>query len=734
MANRTDLDAVVSHFVGDGSQSGPSTDEYRRLGDLALNEFADWRLIDLYPAAALSQFRINHGASVSTRLGNILRRWRGLEWHTYAEVTPRMLWERNGCGIRSVGEFIFLAGQLSHRMELSGPVPEGDTSAALQAGEWDARDAGHGDGGGDLDRSSQSSAPEPPAAMARDLARLIAWAVWERGASNYADAVLLAATEPTVPDSVSRARTRLEQADLRAASADGAAEFDAIRQIERFRETLNDLQLAIVDRRLHALERPAKLDDLGRGTGISRERVRQIEAKVADRASAHLRRVDMPAHRIAARLGTHLGVASQLDALRATGSPIEELGLDVGDQDARALLWLAGPYELREDWLIRRPAAEVIDETKEVLRIATSHGPTPVEGVVDALTLYGIPPAQAREWIVSVSAYRIEDDLVFSWSGSMADKAVTILSIDKRPMTAEELHERLGGKASVRGLANQLSVDPRVKRTGVRHYGLRDWEQDEYTSVAAEIEQEIERQGGAAPLDHLVDHISRTYGVAPASVRTNAASPRFARDSRGLIVVATTAPQRRPSKAPHEARNVFRHGNAWSYRQRITADLLRGSGFPVSTAFADAIGLAQLETRIFSLGDAQLVASWPVIQPLMGSIRTQLLSDNASEGDIAFIDVEGSSASISVAHRRDWATRSGIERLAIEVGFAPDAGLTGVALAIGLEAGASQAAVSRRLQARGEADLAALLVEPDDGDSLELTLDSGKFVEVKWSK
>ena len=145
-----------------------------------------------------------------------------------------------------------------------------------------------------------------------------------------------------------------------------------------------------------------------------------------------------------------------------------------------------------------------------------------------------------REWIVSVSSYRIEGDLVLPWGGSLSDKALVILSIESRPMTAEELLERTAPSGSMRSFGNQLVSDQRLKRTGVRHWGLREWDHDEYTGIADEIAQEITRQGGTASLEHLVEYISTNYGAAPNSIRSYASGHRFARDARGQITIAST--------------------------------------------------------------------------------------------------------------------------------------------------------------------------------------------------
>ena len=287
---------------------------------------------------------------------------------------------------------------------------------------------------------------------------------------------------------------------------------------------------------------------------------------------------------------TYLGVASQIDALHAPEFPLRQLGIEVDGLTARTLLWMAGPYEVRGDWILTRPARAVINDTKSILSAATDHGPAVLETVEGALAVFGIPSRELREWIVSVSSYRIESDLVLRWSGSMADKAVTVLGIAGRPLTGEELLDRVSPAGNLRSMLSQLGGDGRLKRTGVRHWGLQNWEHDEYTTVSDEIAQEIERQGGAASVEHLVEYISTVYGVAPNSIRSNASSPRFTRDGRGWVAIASADARRVEPKPPQEARSVYLIRNQWTYRQRVSGDLLRGSGFPAAAAFAARLG------------------------------------------------------------------------------------------------------------------------------------------------
>jgi RNA polymerase sigma-32 factor len=59
-------------------------------------------------------------------------------------------------------------------------------------------------------------------------------------------------------------------------------------QVESFAKNLDDRELRILEERVLAAE-PRTLQELGRDFGVSRERVRQLEARLVDRLSAHLK-------------------------------------------------------------------------------------------------------------------------------------------------------------------------------------------------------------------------------------------------------------------------------------------------------------------------------------------------------------------------------------------------------------------------------------------------------------
>jgi RNA polymerase sigma-32 factor len=102
-----------------------------------------------------------------------------------------------------------------------------------------------------------------------------------------------ASLDAPIGDSDDKTTTRLELLPAFDASPDRLAESAEISQIlreqlEHFRKTLTGKDIVIFDKRLTADE-PLTLQELGDEFGVSRERVRQLEARLTGRLREFLR-------------------------------------------------------------------------------------------------------------------------------------------------------------------------------------------------------------------------------------------------------------------------------------------------------------------------------------------------------------------------------------------------------------------------------------------------------------
>ena len=86
-------------------------------------------------------------------------------------------------------------------------------------------------------------------------------------------------------------------------------------------------------------------------------------------------------------------------------------------------------------------------------------------------------------------------------------------------------------------IGGHLSSIPSVARADKHRWGLRDWIDDVYEGIPAEIVQRIDEDGGSTRLNRLLDELPRLFGVSEMSVRAYVATPAF-RVEHGWVSVA----------------------------------------------------------------------------------------------------------------------------------------------------------------------------------------------------
>lgn len=573
--------------------------------------------------------------------------------------------------------------------------------------------------------------------LALILKPIIAWGSCERGRSDLGTILELTRQDPAIPSEVAAAVSALERLDLRAWSGEWAiARYDPMVPLRDIVGQLSDPRRAVLEDRLIALGPRATLAELGARFGVTRERIRQFENRLSHELAELGRHGAGPLGRATRRVAEEIGTAMQVSSIARVQALCEVTSGSIDDLETRLLLWLAGPYELVDDWLVRQPARASLDASRAALDGLTVDGPAQLADAEDAVDALGVNEEEVHDWIVSIGGYRIHDDLLVRWRGSMADRAETVLRLNGAPLSRDELVERLGPDTNPRSMTSQLTGDPRFKRTGVRHYGLAGWEDDEYTGVADEIAQEIERHGGAATLEQLIEHVTTTYGVAENSVRAYASGPRFERGSDGLLRLRRGRKRRARSRPIETTRGAFLIEDRWSLRIRVSREHLRGSGTPIPESIARVFGLEPLESlELPSLGGPVRLA-WPSLQPSVGSIRQQLDAAGAEAEDLVFLAVEHGVLLMRHVPRSRLRSLDGVARLAAEMGLGDvlDDELSAIVRALALESGASMSAVARRLRSRGEDDLASLALPETDDGPLVLSLGGAKFVEARLSR
>lgn len=245
-------------------------------------------------------------------------------------------------------------------------------------------------------------------------------------------------------------------------------------------EGFDERELAILFYRSFPAVSASKLQELGDDFGTCRERVRQIESQcikiLKRRLSAARYR---PLLEVSSEISAAVGMAVPLHWAEAAGfvTPQSRFGrgkVKSPESFMRTFLFGWGTsYELRDEWIIRKPVARHISKTQSITRSLLKKGAVPAEQVTSRVVALGIRQDVVRQWISRFGQARFIGSSAIRWKGTLADKAVALLGYAKEPMTNQGISELLGPSHSIESLNNYLSVDHRFERIRRGLYRLR---------------------------------------------------------------------------------------------------------------------------------------------------------------------------------------------------------------------------------------------------------------------
>lgn len=478
---------------------------------------------------------------------------------------------------------------------------------------------------------------------------------------------------------------------------------------------LDERQRAIARDRLYAADR-ATLDELAQRFSVTRERIRQIERDLRDHVELWLAGPE------AAALVAHvtwlrgrLGSAAPADDLTAAvpwhRAELRTLGIPAW----RFVRTLLTGYEQTDGWLIAGGADDLREKTRQLF----ADGPHPLAEAVTMVTQLGVREDVAERWILAVPQLRVLDGHVVPWPRNINDKAEAVLAVSGKPMSPEEIQERIGEDYSLVGIRNQLTADDRFLRLDRNKYGLTRWGGDQYLGIREMIVREIERAGGEAPVSTIVANLTSRYDVSESSVRAYSGGPGFERSQRGWIRVAGTSPSGeagayQPRKDVSETRRSFRSRDGrWWHRVDVNAEHLRGSGSPLPTGFAAHLGMAPGGSLTASTPSGDVVISWHN-QPTMGSIRNVLADFKASEGDHVFLTVSDGGELLTRYLPAAPPGMPALNRALYLIGYTAPVnseleGLRLIGARVGLPETATREEVLARLRERGDRDILGFL-------------------------
>lgn len=581
-----------------------------------------------------------------------------------------------------------------------------------------------------------ASVPERPRVtnVASALSVIADWAAGELDLTNVGSALAAAREDPHAPTEVRRALDVIDATPLDALTTGFEVTYDAFGAIRRLLD-FDTRSRVVLERRIYGGKNKETLDQIGQMLNVTRERVRQIEVHLLKQIGLRLGSNDFDVvRRAAARLRDEIGDCRRIStlpdaaawALDLRDAPSEERALH-----ARFLLQLSGPWHEHEEWLLHDRRRTLPSESREILDSRLADGPIPQTEAHEILGQLGVPGDDQADWLAVVCQCRVIDGQVIRWRGSMADKAIAILVLRGEALTGDELAEAIGPDVNYRSMINQVQADERFMRRGLKLYGLRSWGGEEYTTIKDELEQEIERQGGSASLEHLIDALCTQFGVSEASVRAYASDAPFIRLPDGQVAVGE-GEVRYARRAIEDCRGCFRIGSNWAWRVIVDREILRGSGRPLPAGVLQSIGMRPGDVRHMQTPAGEIMLRYGR-QPTIGSLRRAALHLQCSEGDRLFVVLaSGDQLDFIAVGAAALKGRTGADRLAAEAGDldAHDP-IAATAHALGLPPDEYRAdAIRRRLRARREDELLVLLTDDQpagtDDDLLDQLIGLGE--------
>lgn len=456
-------------------------------------------------------------------------------------------------------------------------------------------------------------------------------------------------------------------------------------------------------------DQPKTLDELGQLLGVTRERVRQIEAKaravmVGFLDSAPLADIAVTVREV---VSTVLPLDELIRVIPALGQQVDA----VAQPAWRVLDRLDDQYEIEDGWCAVPTIGSAVAATVTALEeVANLHGVASLDDipVLNPNLPDGVSHDGLRAWLAYCGC-AVVGDYVLVRLQRLADRAAAILSIAASPMSSAEMHERLGGDRSLNSLKNAVASDDRFKRVDRDSWALSEWQMDTYEGVRALIRQEVARSGGRLTLEVLIERITGQYTVTASSVTSYASALPF-EVKNGIVQLAVSG--RQVKKSPERTRRLYRRPTEWLYRVHITQEHARGSGSVAPIAIATILDLEHGSTNYLPSQPGQQTVSWVGAQPTFGSIRRLLVAQDI-EIDTDVFMVLGNDGTFRIERIDVTADDSLLKALALtgcSLGNAEDPRVA-LARAIGLPDESPAASVIGGYRDRGDTDIADLLMQ-----------------------
>ena len=458
------------------------------------------------------------------------------------------------------------------------------------------------------------------------------------------------------------------------------------------------------------------LEELGAEFGVSRERIRQIEAKVRRRLDRFLMTDEaLPVRWRASTLRRTLSVAAPFHTVEhlLTSPP--------GCNDHRGvLLRMAGPYDRDHDWLTLR-SAQSDDPTSAILTQVDDVGRIDREFATLELTAWGLDVSLHERWLTRDGSVRLFNGQLVRWGSSASDRLAFALADMGRPATVDEIVTHVGENRSRNYVHIALADDPRLVRVSRTHWALASWSLSQYSGIAESMRDLVEEYGGSMDIDMMVHRMHQMFGVVENSTLAYCGAPMFVVEGESLrLRTQHDGPYHYDPDLIRRTLGVFNLGPMRLGRLlKVDKNILRGSGTSLTHAAGFILGVEVKAHLSFSNRHGDKVdITFPetsIMGPSIGSVRRIVERLSAKEGDCLTLVLDRSEMKVSACLTDIKGQSPGWDAIGRLTGIATPVDLDGLAKALGCNSGE----VRSVLRARGDADVLDFLPKSESSAGLD---------------
>ena len=694
-----------------------STDEIRELARVAafeLVERSDTPLGDMLPGLLRSHSQRVTSVPLKPRAYNALARAGVATWGDVAGLTPGQLFKLRSVGRLTVIDIVTSSVEQSLRSHQAGDAVE-DRAAEDVDGELDepfeplAADADQLEAAmADLRNSGTWGINVANSLGA--LRTLAAWGIRERDATRLGDILELTPDSGPINTDLSALWDNFGQVALTDWADPALLDVTLDELAERLFANMDERQQTIYRRRVID---GATLEVVGGELDVTRERIRQLQLKAETQIASALRTSPFTLlHWRAADLRSSLGTTAPV------AHDITRLALDKSLRGANShaaevlrplILRLAGPFRDRDGWMTLEQAD--MPDPVDIEAMADEFGVLPRADACDWLAAHGVRPEFHDAWLDHSGRFRHDGDGLLVWSGTVVDKCVALLAALGGPEDTESLVALVGEGHSVRGVRARFFEDERLVRVNRTDWALRAWGMEEYTGIVEEIAQRIEEAGGDIEVAAVVREVVRQFDVKENSVLAYTAAPMFVVEGDRIRLRTGNEPIDVGGSLENCAGAFRSSERSVSLLIPVDAELLRGSGRPLSGPVAAALGVSPGRPRSFLHAAGAISVTWPMTSamgPSLGSARIMATNAEATAGERVRLDFDLEHGRVSAERvPQELDSYQDAEAIRLLTGISADLGGALVALAHAI--GVPPANVRRALVERGDTDVVSLV-------------------------